>query len=69
MSTQLTKRQEDILKVPPIVWESLFGGFIYHIQMASGMISSDADGARAALENVSTELSNIREFLTHGDTT
>lgn len=63
----LTKRQEDILKVFPIFWDNMFGGFIYAIREASAAIECDPKGARHVLEGLSGDLQNLREFMMYGE--
>jgi hypothetical protein len=65
--TELTKRQQDILKVPPIVWESVFGGFLYSIRVATENIEKNPAGCKEVLDNLSKDLQNIRVLLVKGD--
>jgi len=63
----LKKREEDLLKVPPIVWASLFGGFLFAVDQASGTLRSDPDHAQKILEGLRKDLENMREFHVEGD--
>lgn len=64
----LTQRQIDILKVPPIIWDSLFGGFLYAIRVADENIKSNPAAASQVLADLTKDLEGMRTFLIKGDT-
>lgn len=63
----LKKREEDILKVPPIIWDNMFGGFIFAAQQASTSAESNPKEAREILDALIKDLQGIREFCMVGD--
>jgi hypothetical protein len=63
----LKKREEDVLKVYPIIWESIFGGYLYKIDQASGTLRSTPDDAQKILESLREDLEKMRQFLMYGD--
>lgn len=63
----LKKREEDLLKVFPILWDNIFGGFIFAIDQAHGTLESDPKSARHILEGLREDLQNMREFMMYGD--
>lgn len=63
----LKKREEDILKVFPMFWDNIFGGFIFALDQAHGTLASDPKQAKHILDGLRTDLENLREFMIHGE--
>lgn len=67
MPKELTKRQQDLLRVAPAIWGSLFGGYLYQLQVATEHIDSNPEITKQRLAELSKDLATIRNFLMEGD--